>query len=121
MRAPPPRGRGVARVSSGRGVMELVKEVAAKGRVGGDADAGVEVPEVVGLELDERGTLGIRGVVGVSSIRSLDVVESMRMRWVGSRSASWWSRVRATGVRSCRCERCGRRERASAWFSGPLR
>jgi hypothetical protein len=68
-------GLDVTRVSSSRGVMELVEKASAEVRVGRDADTGVEVPEAIWLKCEVGGALGIRCVVGVRGVRSLDVIK----------------------------------------------
>ena len=67
-------GLDVTRVSSSRGVMELVEKASAEVRFGRDADAGVEVPAAIWLKCEVRWVLGIRCVVGVRGVRSLDVI-----------------------------------------------
>ena len=69
------QGFGVAEVTSGGGVVELIQEALAKARISGNAEARVEVPETVRVELDERRALGIRCVVGIRTVRSLDVID----------------------------------------------
>ena len=65
----------VTRVSSSRGVMELVEKALAEVRVGRDADAGVEVPEAIWLKCEVGGALGISCVVGFRGVRRLDVIK----------------------------------------------